>query len=487
MKKYILILAAVLSFASCKEFLDINYDPNSASPEMVSNSEILPAAEMALCSTYGNFYRITGGFFTEQYAHFFGTSNYKDYSQFTMSQTRSSTAYSQLMQGCIANATVVRDNAAEAEEWGTYLAAVTLRVFAFQAMVDAYGEIPYTQAMNPDEYPNPEYDEGQVVYDGLVDELEDAISKAKSDDEVATNFLYAGQDASNWIKFANALELKILMREGKTSEAAAVIARNNFPTADVAWSGFWSDASGKANPFYQEEFALYFGSTQINCGLNVALYKTMSDCGDARLQAFFSPNASGGYWGSISGDNMSTSGNYKSGVFCRPNIKYDSPVYLITLSEIDFFLSEYYQKTSDANKAKQYYEEAIEESFASAKVSGAAAVISAWPYDGTMKSIGVQKWVALSGTNNYEAWCELRRLGYPAFSGLSASDIYIAKDDNLDPSVLPAGTLYTPLLRDPEVGDNATIQSWPYALGSTNANLNAPDVKKLNAKVFWAK
>ena len=30
-----------------------------------------------------------------------------------------------------------------------------------------------------------------------------------------------------------------------------------------------SDESGKCNPFYQEEFATYFGSTQINVALNV--------------------------------------------------------------------------------------------------------------------------------------------------------------------------------------------------------------------------
>ena len=32
---------------------------------------------------------------------------------------------------------------------------------------------------------------------------------------------------------------------------------------------------------------------------------------------------------------MSTSKKYESSAFCRPNMAYDSPVYLMTLAEID--------------------------------------------------------------------------------------------------------------------------------------------------------
>ena len=35
-----------------------------------------------------------------------------------------------------------------AGEWGTYLAATTLRVFTYQALVDAYGSIPYSEAFD---------------------------------------------------------------------------------------------------------------------------------------------------------------------------------------------------------------------------------------------------------------------------------------------------------------------------------------------------
>ena len=145
MKKSLYVFFAVVTvlFASCKEdFLDINYDPNQPAAENVGNSMMLPAVEMNLAATYADFLHITGGYFCQIFAHQFGTSNYIDYSQFTMSPTRSSGSYQQLYQKVLSNADVIRAKAAEAEEWGTFLAATTLRAFAFQLLVDCYGEVP---------------------------------------------------------------------------------------------------------------------------------------------------------------------------------------------------------------------------------------------------------------------------------------------------------------------------------------------------------
>ena len=497
MKKIFTVIAAVaaLSLTSCKDYLDINHSPNSPGEEQATVDMVLPAAEMALCARYGDYFRIVGGYLSEQYSQYFGTSNYLGYSQFNITSSHSSNAYSDMNRAAIANATFVRDKAEASEAWGTYLAAVTIRVFAYQALVDAYGETPYTEAQQGKENLNPHYDEGKDIYAGLVAELDAALEKAKDDSPVATNLLYNGQSAANWIKFANALKLKLLMRERAASgvsvdsDLTKLVEEGNFPATDVAWTHLTTNESGKCNPFYQEEFATYFGSTQVNCALNVALLRTLDEAGDARLAAFFTPG-SNGYWGSISGYNMSTSDNYKAAVFCRPNMKYNSPVYLISLSEIYFFLSEYYQKVEhDAETAAEYYEAAVEASFATAGISGADAVLEAYPYtaDASDKVIGIQKWVALSGINNFEAWCEMRRIGYPAFGGLRAEDIYSFSGDSMNAENLTAGELYTPYQVEAQVGANSLVQRWPYAQSSINYNPNHPAVKSLSEKVFWAK
>lgn len=496
MKKIFAIIAAVaaLSLTSCKDWLDINYSPNSPGEAEATVDMALPSAEMALCARYGDLFRIIGGYLSEHYAQYFGTGNYLGYSQFNVTSSHTSNAYIDMNRAAIGNAVFVQDKAKASEAWGTYLAATCIKVFAYQALVDAYGEHPYSEANKGKDNLSPKYDEGKDVYAGILAELNEALSKASPSLPVATNLLYADQDATNWIKFGNALKLKLLMRERAVVDVAqeldALVAEGDFPDKDVAWTHLTTDEKGKANPFYQEEFATYFGSTQVNCGLNVALLNTMEE--DARLQAFFSPNGNKQYWGSISGTNLSASDNYKAAAFCRPNMKATTPVYLISLSEIYFFLSEYYQKVkNNAATAEEYYKAAVEASFATAGLTAAdaAPVLAAYPYTAATsdKVIGIQKWVALSGINNFEAWCELRRLGYPAFSGKKAQDIYSFANDNLNAAVLPAGELYTPYQVEAQVGENALAQRWPYAQASLNYNPNHPTVKKLNEKVFWAK
>ena len=507
MKKILYIISAltVLSLTSCKDYLDINHSPNSPDESQATADMAFPAAEMALSARYGDVLRIIGGYLSEHYAHYFGTSNYVGYSQFRLTANQVNGAYVDINRAAIANATFCRDKAEEDEQWGTYLAATVIRAFSFQTLVDAFGETPYSEFGSGLENLNPKYDDGVDVYAGLISELDYALSKVDLNPSVVTNLLYPGEDATNWIKFANALKLKLLMRERAVvnvdEQLKALVEEGNFPTEDVAWNCFTENASGKANPFYQEEFASYFGSTQTNVAMNVALFRVLN--GDLRINAFFA-QPSGGYWGSISGFNMSTSNNYKAAAFSRPGMTYNSPVYLISLSEVYFFLSEYYRKVAKDNaNAKAYYEAAIEASCdtagdlyglrggSAANIAaikgGASRVLGNWPYDGTDKNLGIQKWVALSGINNFEAWCEMRRLGYPAFGGLSAEDIYSFSNDRLNASVLTAGELYTPYQVDAQIGADALVQRFPYAQSSQLYNQNCPSVVPNSTKVFWAK
>ncbi len=376
MKKIILILAIViLGMSSCDKYLDINTDPNAPSTENITPSMVFPGVEMNLAASYGDFLRIVGGYFAQQYAQTFGTSNYVDYSQFTMSATRSSGTYTQLFNRVLNNLKTIRQESMDKEEWGTYLAATTLRVFTFQVLVDAYGEVPYTESLDLENL-TPNYDDGATIYSGILAELDDALSKASASDVVCTNFLFGTSTADEWIKFANALKLKLLMRvsnvQNVQTELASLIGENNFPETDVSFAGIWTDESGKANPFYQEEYASYFGSTQINVVANIAYMQTMLASSDGRVPAFFEKNGSGNYTGGVSGTNFSTSNLYKSPYFCRPVFAYDMPVYLISVSEIEFFKAEYYARYGSSADAETHYKAAIDASFTSAGVSGAS-------------------------------------------------------------------------------------------------------------------
>lgn len=498
MKKIFLttIAAAALSLTSCDSYMDINVDPTTPSADGLTTSLMLPTVEMNLAASYGNFMRITGGYYSQQYAQQFGTSNYLDYSRFTMSATRSSSlAYTQIYLRVISNANGVIEKAKAAGENGTILAATTLKAFAYATLVDNYGETPYSEALQSS-ITQPKFDEGREVYDGILAELDDALKNANANDVIATNFLFPNSNATNWIRFAKALKLKLLTRISNVDDSVlpqikAIIDSNDLPTTDVAWAGCWSNTAGSESPFYAEEFATNWGSTQTNVVANLALVNTMQqpDYTDPRLAAFFNVNDEGVYAGSVSGTNL-TGSSYTDKSFSRPVASYNMPVYLITVSEINFFIAEYYARTNNAANAAKAYADAISASFASAGVSGVDAYLTKFPYNQSewKKSIGIAKWVALSGVNNHEAWCELRRLHYPAFdTNVTAATFF--NGGTVDGSAYVPGTLYTPMQVDNLVGLNQTLERWPYAEAATSANSNAPkqDNTIYKKPVFWAK
>ena len=136
------------------------------------------------------------------------------------------------------------------------------------------------------------------------------------------------------------------------------------------------------------------------------------------------------------------------------------------------------------------YTSAVEASFSSAGVAGAAEYIARYPYDQSnyKQSIGIAKWVALSGVNTFEAWCEMRRLDYPTFGTAKGSDFYsIGDEDSYNVSKYVAGTLYTPIQVFGQVGDNKILERYPYAESSSARNPNTPDFPGYTSPVFWGK
>lgn len=504
MKKLAIISTLILGLAatSCNNYMDINESPNSPKESDLNSSIVFPAAEMNLAGSYGDYLRIVGGYFAQYYVQTFGTSNYLDYSRFEQSATRSSSTYTQLNSRVLKSLQLVRNYAEQHEEWGDYLAATTLRAFTYQALVDCYGEVPYTEALDATNA-TPHYDDGKTVYNGILAELNDALSKAKPTDHVCTNFLFPGKTADSWIKFANALKLRILSRQSSVAnsdpEIGALIAEGNFPTADVAYQGCWGTEAGAMSPFYAEEFATNWGSTQQNVVANIAIIGSMQVkdsegaivYDDPRLPAFFEKNGSGNYTGGISGTNFSTSSSYKSAYWCRPVASATMPVYLLTMAELYFFEAEYYARTGKTEEAKLAYGLAVAASFQTAGVdpSLAAGFVAQWPYDQSnyKKSIGIAKWIALAGVNPFEGYCELRRLKYPAFGSVKGTDMYNETDDSsYQPNKYVAGTLYTPIKCYGPVGEGNLLQRWPYAESSSARNSNTPSFPGYTTPIFWA-
>ena len=498
MKKSIIssMIIGALAFTSCNDYLDINTNPSSPSESQLSNDLIYPAVEMAYAANVGDYLRSCAGYLAQFYAQNFGTSNYVVFTQFQPTQARTSTFYTQFNLRVINNANIVKTKAAAENDWATYLAATVMMASSYQNLIDMYGETPYSEALDMSNV-MPKFDSGEEVYAGILNDLDEAISKASDNasQATATSFLIPGGKASDWIKVANALKLKIMMREHNvvnvSSALSSLINENNFPTADVEWAGCWANSSEKANPFYSEEFADW--GSQKNAVLNCAVEVTMNAYGDARLPVYFTRSSyDGQVHGSVSGTNMNgAAAPYSTTAYwSRPNMAYDTPVSFISLAEIEFFLAEYYAE-SNISEGAAHYEAAVKASYASAGVSGAEAAIAAYPFDSSnwKRSLGVQKWVHLSGVNTFEGWCELRRLKYPSFdNSVKGVDMYPGTTGcTVDVSILTPGCLYTPYQVYDEVGDNHLAERFPYSTAAADTNDNTPEFPGFLSPIFWAK
>lgn len=498
MKKYIILSAAALTlaFTSCEEYLDVNTNPNSPSEENLTANELFPSVEMQLAATYGGDLRSVAGYHAQHYSQSFGTSNYLDYSRFQMSATRCAQFYTLYTQRCLSNIKTILEKSEATEDWGSYLAATTLRAFIYQNMVDCWGEIPYSEALDANNT-SPKYDDGADIYAGIIAELDAALEKTSASDAVCTNFLFPSEKADSWIKFANALKLRILMRESNVkdvqSQLKALVEENNFPTSDVQFEGCFGTEQYTYSPFYDNDFA---AGRQVNIVANLAIVGTMQQKDsegnitfiDGRLEKYFEKNSNNEFTGSISGTNFSTSNNYKSSYWCRPVASETMPVIILSVAETEFFLAEYYARYGSATDAASHYEAAINASFDAVGASGADEVIAKYPFDvnNYAKILGIAKWVDLSGYNSFEAWCEMRRLGYPTFGTVKGSDMYNEQTDaSYKPELYVAGTLYTPLQVYGQVGENQLLARYPYPESSTSRNSNSPEFPGYTTPVFW--
>ncbi|AYQ34494.1 SusD/RagB family nutrient-binding outer membrane lipoprotein [Runella sp. SP2] len=134
---------------------------------------------------------------------------------------------------------------------------ITFRVMLFSYMTDFYGDVYYTQALKAREgILYPKYDKQSDTYAGLLKELDDATALMNSGTEPIDKSydLMFGGDKTKWLKFANSLKLRLIMRaSGKLTDAGArmtaVLASPVFTdateNASIAYVGTTADNSWK--------------------------------------------------------------------------------------------------------------------------------------------------------------------------------------------------------------------------------------------------
>lgn len=231
MKKYLLYTIAAVTLmgmtTSCSDFGDVNVDPEHPNEGNMDYSLLFGNAQVQALGSDWDVWRnalIYSGCMIQHVT----SAEWSQGVFYTYNDGYSAAYWDALYSGDRAGVRDIQDvirHWENDENYGgnDYQFARIVRAYIFHRMTDLYGDIPYSQAGQPWAYSYPEYDAQQDVYDGLLNELNDAQLAI---DESATSKLgsadlYFGGDATMWKKFANSIMLRVAMRMSEVDREKA--------------------------------------------------------------------------------------------------------------------------------------------------------------------------------------------------------------------------------------------------------------------------
>jgi SusD/RagB-like outer membrane lipoprotein len=297
-----------------------------------------------------------------------------------------------------------------------------LEVYAYNLLVNTYGNVPYSEALNRT-IPFPKYDDAKTIVSDLLTRLDTAIAGLNINSGSLGNAdqIYKG-DVSKWKKFAATLKLKLALliadvdATTATTKAQEAIATGIFQSnGDNALLPYDASAVTNSNPIWQD---LVSNANLHYYSPSDYFVNTLVAWNDPRLPLFFTKDPNGNYSGGIVGQgNSSTAISSFSAQWLSPSFAGD----LLDYSEAQFLLTEATERgISTGGAAELYYDSAISASiqFWGGSYPDAIAylhqpTVAYATAAGTWKQkIGYQKWIAFAN-RNWDSWTEIRRLGYP--------------------------------------------------------------------------
>lgn len=414
--------AASLALSSCKKDLsEINQNPNAS--ENAQPDYLLTGATKATADTYwGTTNNMDASLLFVQH---WAKIQYTDPDRYiytntglqelwTVGYTKSIVNFNQIIR--------LADAQANPNYKGV---ALVLRSWAFTLLTDNYGDIPYTEATNIDEYLTPTYDKQKDVYFGLLEDLKTAQQALSTSGPTIGGDVIYKNNIALWKKFANSLRLRIALRiaDREPEKAKAVLAE------------IQAEGSGYINANNETAQMAYLASPNQNPISNLfdtrddyRISKTIVDrlfaLNDPRLPVYASrtqaatpTNYVGLPNGLLVGDasNLGFTRTSKPGTyFLAPS----APAVIMSYAEVLFDRAEAAARGFTTENAADLYRQAVTASLKQYNVADADVntylASPAVQYDAAnfRKSIGDQKWIALFG-QGLEAFAEWRRLDYP--------------------------------------------------------------------------
>jgi hypothetical protein len=248
----LLMLTSIVVFsASCKKFMDINKNPNSPTGT-VEESFLLGKTIVAWSRTYpaADSY---GGEMSGSIANPGGVSGFAALINYNFGPGDYGFWWGLYDNITDLNAIIARGNADESYKNYAGIARI-IKAVHFQALVDAYNNVPYSAANKGIENMTPEYDNGPDIYKNIASLIDEAFADFAAANTAAlkptsnTDPLFGG-DLLKWKQLANTVKLRIILRGGdKVSFANKTFTADGFLTQDAMVQPGFTNQDGKTNP-----------------------------------------------------------------------------------------------------------------------------------------------------------------------------------------------------------------------------------------------
>ncbi|MFZ9661902.1 MAG: SusD/RagB family nutrient-binding outer membrane lipoprotein, partial [Chitinophagaceae bacterium] len=289
-----------------------------------------------------------------------------------------------------------------------------LKAYIFWHITDAWGDIPYSQALQG---VRPDYDTQENIYKSLIAELKAAADQFDGGAAVKGDILYGG-NAAKWKKFANSVRLIMALR---TSKVDAAYAQAQVVDAVSASSGHILTNADNAvldypgGNFNNPWWATYNGRTDY--GVASTIMDVLKGSGDKRLSAYASSEL-GFPYGLVREDAVAY-GNANptfARILASSYRSQNSDITILSSSVVKLCLAEARQRGwISAGTVEGFYNDAIKDSWEqwgvynstdyNAYIAGSSVKFGAADQ---LAKIGNQRWLA-TYPNGYQAWFEWRR------------------------------------------------------------------------------
>lgn len=352
-----------------------------------------------------------------------------------------------------------------------------MKAYMAAGLTDLFGDVPYSEAFKGDtETVTPVYDSQESIYmdeNGVFDNLDKGIAAIENYTGIIAlegDILFNG-DLEGWIRFANSLKIKYLMRvSGKidvASQLQTIVAEGNF-IDDNSENAIFNFTDGEPNNFRLARLRIGDFNNYI---LSETMDEILTGLNDPRIDRLYRPFANstdGEHNGLLNGIDASAGVSLADysllGTIFRENTGLLDANFMTSM-ETHLLLAEAAQKGLITADTEMLYNTGVTQAFDYWQVDLPAnylTVDAALDDGNALENIITQKWIA-NTINGYEGWVEYRRTGFPQLKTISAS---------LNNNLIP--------IRMPYPSEEEALNSVNYTTASINTEGNS-----INVPVWW--